>query len=449
MIQEYKKGNKIYKFIDDSVNYYENVFTVLVGKNGTGKSRLLGNLIRNNINESNNYYLKQKELGFASCGEGVIKSTKKPAKIIAVSTSPFDKFPLQNLYKSRELNQDNYCYVGIRDLRHHNFSLAFMSKIIGSLMNIAHYKQNQFFKISDVLNYLGYSDRIHASFDVQLTRRSFDELIANKKIPYEFEKLFELRTRSNNRFFRNENNEIDVHKIEKIINILNNFDDWRKKKYEITISVLGIDNIFDYQDFSFLVESGMLKLRNVGLKKLDSQNVFRISEASSGEQCIFTTFLGIACEIQDNSLIFIDEPEISLHPSWQEKYITLLMTTFRSYKNCHFIIATHSPQLISRLDTDNCFILKMDNSELKPAKEYINHSIDFQLASIFNAPGYKNEYLNRLVFSIMAKIAKTKVFDQEDLSNYKIIESQISFMEDNDPLKNLFYLLTDLKRKYA
>ncbi len=42
--------------------------------------------------------------------------------------------------------------------------------------------------------------------------------------------------------------------------------------------------------------------------------------------------LGISTEIRDNSLICIDEPELSLHPKWQEKYMKLLMNTFSDYK---------------------------------------------------------------------------------------------------------------------
>lgn len=197
------------------------------------------------------------------------------------------------------------------------------------------------------------------------------------------------------------------------------------------------------------MDSGILRLRDVGLRKLNSNKIFRINEASSGEQCVFTTFLGLACQIEDNCLIFIDEPEISLHPEWQEKYIKLLISTFKNYKECHFIIATHSPQLISKLQEQNCFVLKMDNRELKPANEFINQSIDYQLANVFNSPGFKNEYLNRLAFAIMSKVAKSKQFDNDDLNNFEIIKSQLEFMDKKDPLVELFALIKELKEKYA
>lgn len=61
-------------------------------------------------------------------------------------------------------------------------------------------------------------------------------------------------------------------------------------------------------------------------------NSFSIKDASSGEQSIILSILGIASKIKDNSLICIDEPEICLHPEWQEKYIEILTQTFTNYK---------------------------------------------------------------------------------------------------------------------
>jgi predicted ATP-binding protein involved in virulence len=77
---------------------------------------------------------------------------------------------------------------------------------------------------------------------------------------------------------------------------------------------------------------------------------------------------GIAANITDNSIILIDEPEISLHPEWQQRYINLLMNTFEGFYNCKFIIATHSPLVISNLKSSNCYILPMTESEIINAK---------------------------------------------------------------------------------
>jgi predicted ATP-binding protein involved in virulence len=450
MILEYKKGSKKYRFSTENINPDDNVFTVIVGKNGTGKSRLLGEIIRYYIddNQSINYY-NQSELGFSESSIGEVVATSVPNKIIAVSTSPFDKFPIRNRFRTREEHDDYYSYVGLRDLRTHNFGLAFISQIFGSLLNVVSNNKNQFYRISEVLNYLGYTDEIFGLFEFKFSRQTFEQLLESENSLYNFEEIFERKVSPNSRFFRNENNEIDPSKVNSLINILKKRNDWRKHKYEIFISNRGIESEFDHNDLAFLIDSGIIRLRDVRLRKLESKKIFRINEASSGEQCVFTTFLGLACQIEDNCVIFIDEPEISLHPEWQEKYITLLISTFKNFKRCHFIIATHSPQLISKLQEQNCFVLKMDNREIKEANEFINQSIDYQLANVFNSPGFKNEYLSRLIFSIMSKVAKSKKLDKDDLKNFQIINSQLEFMDENDPLIRLFELIKELKEKYA
>ena len=450
MILEYKKGSKKYRFTSENVNLDENVFTVIVGKNGTGKSRLLGELIRYyiNDNQSKNYY-NQRELGFTESSVGEIIATSSPRKVIAVSTSPFDKFPILNRFRTKDEFNEGYSYVGLRDLRHHNVGLAFMSRIIGSLLSVVSNNNKQFYRISEVLNYLGYTDEIIGLFEFGFSRQNFEQLLESENSLYIFEEIFERNVRPNARFFRNENNEIDEWKVNTLFSILKKRNDWRKHNYEISISNRGIESEFEHEDLAFLMDSGILRLRDVGLRKLESNKVFRINEASSGEQCVFTTFLGLACQIEDNCLIFIDEPEISLHPEWQEKYITLLISTFKNYKNCHFIIATHSPQLISKLHENNCYVLKMDNREIIQANEVVNQSIDYQLANVFDSPGFKNEYLNRLIFAIMSKVEKSKKFDKDDLRSFQIIKSQLEFMDKNDPLIKLFDLIKELKEKYA
>lgn len=73
------------------------MFSILVWKNGSGKSTLLGNLTSDMIRESRDrrrYYSEREELPFDFF----------PREIISVSTSPFDKFPLEDIVKFKEVN---------------------------------------------------------------------------------------------------------------------------------------------------------------------------------------------------------------------------------------------------------------------------------------------------------------------------------------------------------
>ncbi len=124
MILQYTYNNK--KFSLSPNNTYkhesENLFTIIIGKNGTGKSRLLQSII-NDLNEIKETY--------EIVNSDNIFFNKEPTNIIAVSISPFDKFPLHNKF----LNEiKDYNYLGIRDLYAGNIGKSYMSKITFSLL---------------------------------------------------------------------------------------------------------------------------------------------------------------------------------------------------------------------------------------------------------------------------------------------------------------------------
>lgn len=72
-----------------------------------------------------------------------------------------------------------------------------------------------------------------------------------------------------------------------------------------------------------------------------------LEKLSSGEQHQLVLFFELLFEIRDNALILIDEPELSLHVAWQKKFIADLQRII-ALNQFDVILATHSPQLISR-----------------------------------------------------------------------------------------------------
>ncbi|WFB70045.1 ATP-binding protein [Chryseobacterium sp. WX] len=451
MIFKYTKGSKSFNFYDSKIDNNHNIFTVIVGKNGTGKSRLLNDIISKFVPISQVNTTTFISQNYRKINTDIdLEISENPNKVIAVSTSPYDKFPLPRFHLSKYNIDKFYSYVGIRDLRTTNFSLGFMSKIIGQLLMIRSQNKDQFAKIINVLNYLGYSDEFHIAFEYRILSSELEALLKSKQAEETFFEIFSQRNinRPHLHFFRTEDDKLDIDKFNKLKNILEQIKNRRRIIYNLVLDSNTIDSEIDIENISFLIEAGVARLRDVGLRKLANNKIFKISDASSGEQCIFTTLVGISCNITDNALILIDEPEISLHPEWQEKYIQLLIETFKKFKNCHFIIATHSPQLISKLSTENCYILQMDNKELMNAKYYANNSIDFQLANVFNHPGFKNEYLLRIAMNIFSNISKNKKFKKNDLENLKILEDQSNYLRQNDPVYDLYKTIAQLRKIY-
>ena len=88
------------------------------------------------------------------------------------------------------------------------------------------------------------------------------------------------------------------------------------------------------RDKGFLVKSTSVEKRNIPLHKL-----------SSGEKNEFNLFFKLIFLTDKDSIILIDEPEISLHVEWQNAFIQDLQGIIEK-NNFRVIIATHSPDII-------------------------------------------------------------------------------------------------------
>ena len=84
---------------------------------------------------------------------------------------------------------------------------------------------------------------------------------------------------------------------------------------------------------------------------------FRFSDLSSGEQQLIGTNARLLAELESNSLVVIDEPEISLHPDWQIKYVPTLLKSLNAIPATHVIIATHSHFMVADLDSENSALI--------------------------------------------------------------------------------------------
>jgi predicted ATP-binding protein involved in virulence len=66
---------------------------------------------------------------------------------------------------------------------------------------------------------------------------------------------------------------------------------------------------------------------------------------SSGEQHELVLAFELLFRVKEGSLILIDEPELSLHVTWQHRFLED-MERISKLANLDFIVATHSPSII-------------------------------------------------------------------------------------------------------
>lgn len=116
---------------------------------------------------------------------------------------------------------------------------------------------------------------------------------------------------------------------------------------------------------SFFKETGKtisIEKENIVIKLIDGKKL-KYQNLSSGERQIIFIFLKVINGSVNSSLILMDEPEISLHLSWQEK---LLKEITKVNKSSQIIIVTHSPAIVMNgwldclTDIDSIFTKNVD-----------------------------------------------------------------------------------------
>jgi predicted ATP-dependent endonuclease of OLD family len=66
-------------------------------------------------------------------------------------------------------------------------------------------------------------------------------------------------------------------------------------------------------------------------------------QLSSGEKQVLVILLTVLVEDEQNYVLFMDEPEVSLHIEWQKRLIDLCVEL---NPNVQIILTTHSPAVI-------------------------------------------------------------------------------------------------------
>lgn len=92
---------------------------------------------------------------------------------------------------------------------------------------------------------------------------------------------------------------------------------------------------------------------------------FGIEGLSNGEQQILSKVFVLFTDDMKEHIILIDEPESSLHPSWQTRILPVLRRCAET-NNCQIIVATQSPQVIASAHRDEIrFFVRDDNGNVK------------------------------------------------------------------------------------
>jgi len=123
----------------------------------------------------------------------------------------------------------------------------------------------------------------------------------------------------------------------------------------------------DYENFRIEDRSFMTKLSERSSLVVDkNKKTYNLKQLSDGEKILILMVsdishrLSLANPNSENALngygiVLIDEIDLHLHPSWQREVIPCLIKTF---PNIQFITTTHSPQVLSNVNSNSIFIIQ-------------------------------------------------------------------------------------------
>lgn len=116
------------------------------------------------------------------------------------------------------------------------------------------------------------------------------------------------------------------------------------------------------------------------IRFVDSYGDFiNVDHLSSGEQHLVALFTQLLFDTEQESIVLIDEPEISLHPAWQHE-ITSDLHLIQQHNGSQWILATHSPSIVnSRWDLERP--MKLERPPRRDERE-LDEVIDVESAFI-------------------------------------------------------------------
>ncbi|MCA1197854.1 ATP-binding protein [Sphingomonas sp. R647] len=412
--------------------------TAVIGRNGTGKSHLLSAIVdtfiglelvatrrRNRLRAMPLARLRYR------IGEKICELIRKPngdcdvtvngtpielgdaplpQRVVALTITPFDKFHVPELSRSSsgEEQPSRYRYLGLRDRTNKASIENLLFRSLNSLFErssnpaVKRARIGRVFEFLDLVPKITVVYRVRISKDVSAVAAAGKSILApgvikNRAIFHRASELVKSEEFSEDEI-ANAINQVGARSQNGFIRLTADFGDGGQ-----------LDNLF--AAFQGLRRSGFLQLRAVEVEQ-NGGLVTDLKRASSGQLGMATALLSLASEIQDGSLVLIDEPEISLHPEWQVKYIGLLLETFEAYEGCHFIIATHSPLVISELPP-HATLIALDNPDSPPAPALAGQSADVLLAEAFQMISNGNLHIRDLLVQALRDAADGKAATQE------------------------------------
>ncbi|MGS0695947.1 AAA family ATPase [Shewanella sp. 0m-4] len=186
------------------------------------------------------------------------------------------------------------------------------------------------------------------------------------------------------------------------------------------------------KNFFKMLESTLLSelISSVHVKVvLNNDEVVSFSELSEGEQQLLTVFGLLQFTAESDSLFLLDEPDTHLNPAWAAKYHAFLNRFIPNQKHCHIVMVTHHPLAIAELDRDQIQVLRRESNGLsyaeKPAESPIGMGVNGILTSdMFGMATTLDQHTSKVIED-RRKILEKVEFNDEDKVKLRKLNSSL------------------------
>lgn len=193
-------------------------------------------------------------------------------------------------------------------------------------------------------------------------------------------------------------------------------------------------NFFKMLESTYI--SDLIREVRIKVRKRYVDGSLTFTELSEGEQQLLTVLGLLKFTNETESLFLLDEPDTHLNPKWKYDYLKLLEQGVGKQTNSHLIISTHDPLLIGGLEREQVQMLEDRNGTIvarHPAESPKGMGVDgllkselFGLATTLD-PDTQNKINRR--DELFAKINKNK-FAKTKISTFETSAEEIEKMQE-------------------
>jgi predicted ATP-binding protein involved in virulence len=144
-----------------------------------------------------------------------------------------------------------------------------------------------------------------------------------------------------------------------------------------------------------------------------------------------------------DGIVLIDEVDLHLHPSWQRSLCDRLTQTF---PNCQFVLATHSPLVIS--DCQNVLVYALTNGELRQVPSQYGQDANTVLLDVMDTP-IRNEVFDAKLKDLLDNIQEANLPKAHQLLKELVKAVPDNLEQDNLELVKARLLLRKQELRHA